>query len=110
VASVAFIGSVQFAKYLAEGSLTSAELASFKLRTEICYHVGVIAFLGGFGLALAPQHSSGSFAYRVVASVIAFAACAIEGGLYLTRPWRIRRKRRQASRQLPTPAAAADGG
>jgi hypothetical protein len=92
LASVAFIASVQFAKYVAEESLDPAEVKRYESRTGICYHVGVITFLGGLGLALAPQHSSGSFAYRVVASVVAFAACAIEGGVYLTRPWREKRK------------------
>jgi hypothetical protein len=105
VASVAFIASVQLAKYVAEVTLDAGEIARYVSRTDICYHVGVITFLGGFGLALAPQHSSGSFAYRVVASVVAFAACAIEGSLYLTRPWRTERKRRRQASQLPAQVA-----
>jgi hypothetical protein len=100
VASIAFIASVQFAKYVAEAGLDPSKVASYEWRTDICYHVGVITFLAGFGLALAPQHSSGSFVFRVVASVIAFTACATEAGVYLTRPWRTRRRRRrEASRQ-----------
>jgi hypothetical protein len=87
VTSIAFIASVQFAKYVAGGTKDSKQ-RNWR-RTEFFYHFGVIAFLLGFGFALAPQHSSGPssdpYAFRCVASIVAFAACAIWGIVYVVR-------------------------
>lgn len=97
VASIAFIASVGFAKYVAEVGLKDSTVASYEWRTDFCYHVGVVTFLLGFGLALAPQHSSGSWWFRWVASGIAFAACAIWAFVYMKRAGLAWIKRIQAS-------------
>lgn len=83
VASIAFIASVGFAKYVAEVGLPRGKVAKYEWRTDSCYHLGVVTFLLGFGLALAPQHSSGSYVFRWVASGVAFAAFAIWTYIYV---------------------------
>jgi hypothetical protein len=85
VASIALIASVGFAKYVAEIELQHPKVENYKRRTDFCYHFGVVTFLLGFGLALAPQHSSGSYVFRWVASGIAFFACIIWAGVYVKR-------------------------
>jgi hypothetical protein len=88
ITSIAFIASVQFAKYVAGGTTKSRR--NWR-RTEFFYHFGVVAFLLGFGFALAPHHSSGSspdpYTFRCAASIVAFAACATWAIVYGIRGW-----------------------
>jgi hypothetical protein len=111
VASIAFIASVGFAKYVAEPRLDSSKVEKYEWRTDFCYHFGIVTFLLGFGLALAPQHSSGSYVFRWVASIVAFLACAIWAGIYvkraldarlpkLTRKWDLSRARGSSRRTV----------
>ena len=84
VATVAFIATVQFAKYVKEAG-EGATVTAYEWLTDISYHLGIVAFLGGFGLALAPQHSTGSYVLRWAAAIVAFTAGATELVLYVDR-------------------------
>ena len=82
IASIAFIVTVQFAKYAADGE------KRYEGRTEICYHLGVLTFLIGFGFALAPKSGAEEYVFRWIASGIAFAAFISEAFVYGRRKWR----------------------
>lgn len=85
IASISFIVSVQFAKYVAEGIAKSEHQQRYWTSTDFSYHVGVVTFLLGFGLALAPQPGAGAYGFRWFASGFVFAACTFESGVYVIR-------------------------
>jgi cation transport ATPase len=67
-------------------------------RIWVPYHVGIIALLGGLGLALAPQHDVGTEEIlRWAAMVFALVACAIEFFLSAKTAWRYLRSQDQSS-------------
>jgi hypothetical protein len=96
-ASIAFIVSIQIAKYVPEKELTAEEIKRYENWTDGLYHIGVFAFLLGFGFALFPQHDSGSHTFRLVAACFAFAACVVEACVFVTqtKAWGDLKKRRR---------------
>jgi len=86
IASIAFVVTVQYAKYVAEGE------AKWGKRVEYFYHLGVFTFLIGFGFALAPQPGAEAYKYRWIASGIAFVAFLAEAGRY--GKWKCNSRRR----------------
>ena len=49
------------------------------------YHFGITALLAGLAFALAPPTGAGGgYVLRWVASALAFAACVIEAGVFVT--------------------------
>lgn len=110
LAAVTLVGAVQCAKYArrdrwagADRHLGSAWWTTFPpyrryytlsadKRAEAwgrwmrrLYHFGITALLAGLAFALAPQHGTGAeYVLRWVASALAFAACVIEVGIFVT--------------------------
>ena len=56
-------------------------------RIKFFYHVGVIAFLLGFGLALVPQPGAAAYGFLWIASGVAFVAVAVNACLDVKRAW-----------------------
>lgn len=109
-ATIFLIGAVQFAKYRDEKDLPASSQAAnpasrsaggafgfFALSsaddyvkwTIRFYHFGIAALLAGFGLALAPLYHAGAlYAFRWIASCLAFLTCGIEIFVYVRRALR----------------------
>lgn len=99
VASIAFILAVQFAKHVADGEVR------FEKWTDLPYHVGVVTFLLGFGLALLTHPSDETYVFRLIASSVAFAVCLGEAVVYVRRA----RHDRQQRRAIAAPAQSDPG-
>ena len=104
IASIAFILAVQFAKHAADGEVR------FKKWTELPYHVGVVTFLLGFGLALLTHPSDETYVFRLVASSVAFAACLVEAVVYVRRALRDRQKRPAITAPAQSDPGIGSGG
>jgi hypothetical protein len=88
IASIAFILAVQFAKYVADGEVR------YRKWTDLSYHVGVVTFLLGFGLALLTHPSDETHVFRLIASALAFVVGLVEAVVYVKRARRDRRRPR----------------
>ena len=90
IAAVAFISAVRYVTRLGHYHLIEPK----PRQLWFMYHLGIIALLGGLGLALFPRHGVGAEEnLRRVASGIAFAACAVEFLNFVREVWRMRRGR-----------------
>ena len=88
IASIAFIVTVQYAKYVADGEL------KFRRQVDLYYHVGVFTFLIGFGMALAPPNGAEVYVFRWFASGFAFIAFVVESCRYGIKKWNHRNVKR----------------
>ena len=88
IAAVSFIATVRYRTRWARNPKGLKPIQLWFL-----YHLGIIALLGGLGLALFPRYGVGMEEnLRRVASGIAFAACAAEFANFVREVWRIRRR------------------
>jgi hypothetical protein len=91
IAAVALIAAVETTRRGVRGyvpSWGSPRPEAWRRRTWAMYHLGIIALLGGLGLALVPQHGVGMEEnLRRAASGIALAACAVEFLLFAWVVW-----------------------
>lgn len=88
IASISFIVTVQYAKYVADGEV------KFKGQVDFYYHVGVFTFLIGFGMALAPPDGAEVYVFRWFASGLAFTAFVVESCRYGIQQWNHRSVKR----------------
>jgi hypothetical protein len=95
IAAVSFIAAV---RYVTRLGLSSSYIEPNPRQLWFMYHLGIIALLGGLGLALFPRHGVGMEEnLRRVASGVAFAACALEFLNLVKVAWRVRRGRYAAT-------------
>lgn len=93
IAAVAFIAAVRYVTRLGRSYIEPKPRQLWFM-----YHLGIIALLGGLGLALFPRHGVGMEEnLRRVASGVAFAACAVEFLNLVREVWRVRRGRYAAA-------------
>ena len=73
MAAVTLIAAVENSKYARDKSQATRRWLKW---TRNLYHFGIIVFLLGLGLALAPQHGTGfQGTFQWLASAVAFVAC-----------------------------------
>ena len=72
-------------------------------RIKFFYHVGVIAFLLGFGLALVPQPGAAAYGFLWIASGVAFVAVAVNACLDVKRAWNNRNIADRGGRRMADP-------
>jgi hypothetical protein len=101
IAAVALILAAQEVRRVARDYSSSGDenyAETWHPRIWVAYHVGIIALLGGLGLALAPQRGVGTEEnLRWAALGIALAGCAIEFFCSARAAWRHLRSHPQSS-------------
>jgi hypothetical protein len=77
-----------------------ARISELVIHTRRAYRIGLLFFLAGLTLAVAPEHVSGvEDVFRVFAAVVAFGACSYEGWWMWQDEWIQRRSKSSGGQQ-----------